>query len=633
MKKSIVSTVFLVAFSLNALDTFAQLDGIVLTKECYESTKFTECPLDQLNKVSDKNPLLFFVEDTSDVYQLDLPKNLVAKLVTTAFRVNARVEGSLNTKTKVIRVSNLEEPPPPQRSFFKGCLSGGGGTGTIVPGTRSGPAIGFSTGGAKDIDNFRENLKSNYVPLPSSVTYEGLYYDYYFDLFSPQKCTELFCPSYSRAVSPDPFSTEKEYYLSVGLDSGITEFKRPPINLTIVLDYSGSMSSGFNQYYYDPNGKQKSTDDRRSKMELANEAIVNITKHLQPEDRFGLVLFDDSSFVDIPMESMKNFKRDALEKALLTTRPQGGTNMEAGMTLGVQQFSKVVDKSTNYQNRIIFITDAMPNMGATSEDGLLGIGKKAAEKGIYTTFVGVGVDFNTELIESITKMHGANYYFIQSKEDFEKRMDKEFDFMVTPLVFDLNLFMESKGFEIDTVYGSPESNLANGQLMQVKTLFPSAKTDEAVKGGIVLLKLKKQENASDEHIKLHVSYKDIQGKIHYSSKDVVFNKDSESYDSSGIRKAIVLTRYANLLKNWMIDQRMYCNTIPAMYDYSHFGIINPQQRLSKWERGSCSMVPSEGYSKIFTYFDQYLMKEMNNIGDSTLVQERDVMSTLIKKNK
>ncbi len=87
------------------------------------------------------------------------------------------------------------------------------------------PGIGFSAGGAKDINNFRENIDQGYLPLPTDVTYEGLFYDYYFETGAPQECKKLFCPSYSYAVSKDPISGVPQYYLSVGLNSGITDFQ------------------------------------------------------------------------------------------------------------------------------------------------------------------------------------------------------------------------------------------------------------------------------------------------------------------------------------------------------------------------------------------------------------------------
>ena len=37
---------------------------------------------------------------------------------------------------------------------------------------RAGDNMGFSVGGAKDIANFRENIKQGYLPLPTDITYE-----------------------------------------------------------------------------------------------------------------------------------------------------------------------------------------------------------------------------------------------------------------------------------------------------------------------------------------------------------------------------------------------------------------------------------------------------------------------------
>ena len=35
-------------------------------------------------------------------------------------------------------------------------------------------------------------------------------------------CREVFCPSYARAITRDIYSDETNYYLSVGLNSGLT---------------------------------------------------------------------------------------------------------------------------------------------------------------------------------------------------------------------------------------------------------------------------------------------------------------------------------------------------------------------------------------------------------------------------
>lgn len=62
---------------------------------------------------------------------------------------------------------------------------------------------------------FRQNVREGYVPQPTDITYEGLFHDYYFDTGSDRTCDQLFCPSYSRAVTRDSLSNETERYVSV----------------------------------------------------------------------------------------------------------------------------------------------------------------------------------------------------------------------------------------------------------------------------------------------------------------------------------------------------------------------------------------------------------------------------------
>ncbi len=43
---------------------------------------------------------------------------------------------------------------------------------------------------------------------------------------------------------------------------------------------------------------------------------------------------------------------------------------------------------------------------------------------LFTTFIGVGVDFNSELIEEIVKVRGANYFAVHSVPEFKERMNE-----------------------------------------------------------------------------------------------------------------------------------------------------------------------------------------------------------------
>jgi Ca-activated chloride channel family protein len=496
-------------------------------------------------------------------------------------------------------------------------------------------SIGFSAGGAKDISNFRENILKDYLPLPSDVTYEGLFYDYYFDTGTTKECKKLFCPSYSYAVSKDPFSLRPEYYLSVGLNSGITDFQRKKLNLVVVLDFSGSMGSPFDEYYYDrlgnqPEPKVDEYEKSKTKMQIADESIVALLGHLKPEDRFGLVIFSDDAFLVDPLTSFADKDLDRLKSRILKIKEYSGTNMEAGIEEGTALFDRFqqADKS-EYENRIIFLTDAMPNIGETGEIGLFRMLEDNADRGIFTTFIGIGSDFNTELMESgIAKIKGANYYSVNSASQFKNRMDDEFDFMVTPLVFDLRLKLDAPGYEIEKVYGSPQADQATGELMKVNTLFPSKAEEGQVKGGVVLVKLKKLSNQGN--MRLKVSYQDRNGVQDSDEAEVdMAEANADFYQNDGIRKAVLLSRYADLLKNWMIDERNAADNgwkiVPSVTLAT--GIVIPIE-LGKWERQSLPLVVSGPYPELFGRFSNYFLSEAQVLGDSTLEQEEAILKKL-----
>jgi Ca-activated chloride channel family protein len=506
---------------------------------------------------------------------------------------------------------------------------------SLVPAPTASPSIGFAVGGAKDVENFRENIKEGFMPLPTDVTYEGLFYDYRFDTGQLEECQKLFCPSYSAAVSRDPISGELQRYLSVGLNSGVADFSRKKLNLVVVLDYSGSMGSPFSSYYYDQFAERidihEDDSSGKTKMEIADEAVVEILGHLEGDDRFGLVVFSDEAYVVEPLTKVEDKDLDALKEAILEIEEYGGTNMEAGMKKGTASFGRYAEiDPSQRENRIIFITDAMPNLGETEEEGLSGILQDNARKGIYTTIIGVGLDFNTELVESISAVRGANYYSVHSAAEFSERMDEEFEFMVTPLVFDLLLRLDAPGYRIEKVYGSPEADEATGEIMKVNTLFPSRAEEGMVKGGIILLKL--EEVSNDGELTLAVSYTDRNGTFDGDEATVIFPEaEGDFYDNDGIRKAILLSRYADLLKNWIADERealeMDGPVEPSVTE--EVGILVPRPiELGRWERTSSPLTVSQPYRNLFELFGNYFEVEREEIGDVDLQQEEAVLDKL-----
>jgi Ca-activated chloride channel family protein len=502
--------------------------------------------------------------------------------------------------------------------------------------------IGLATGGAKDINNFRENIENDFLPLPTDITYEGLFYDYYFDTGMQEATNKLYAPSYSFAVTRDPLSRQTEYYLSVGLNSGIRQedFERKKLNLVIVLDVSGSMGEQYDQYYYDRYGKQQDAYagegiTRLTKMQSANSAVVSILNQLEDNDRFAIVTFNSKASLLKPMGLVRKTDMGDIKDNVLDIHAGGNTNLSAGMNMGLTQFKNFLEvDSYEYENRIIILTDAQPNTGQLSINDLGDIMYDNAESRIYTTFIGIGVDFNSELIELISKVKGANYYSVHSPREFRERVDDEFDYMVTPMVFNVVLEFQSRGWRIDKVFGSPEADESTGRLMKINTLFPSRSEGGENKGGIVILKLRRISSSNDGEIYLRTTYEDRDGRVDGDEKVIYLESTSPEYfDNSGIRKGILLTRYAALLKNWIIDERdhyQYSSGWEPCIDEDTGIVIPPENGLGQWERQSLPLTVSSSYRKIFRNFEDYFADEMDEIQDYTLEQELDILDMIIR---
>ena len=492
--------------------------------------------------------------------------------------------------------------------------------------------LGFSVGGAKNSTSYRENIKNNYFPLETDITYEGIYSDYYFDTGKTNSSNdgEMFYPSYSKAISKDPISGDEEYFISVGLNSNIKEsdFLRENLNLVIALDISGSMGSGLDTYYYDdPYSEEKEYKD---KMKLAEEALNMTLDQLGEYDNVGIVLFESKAIKAKEMELMINTDVNSLKNHILEITDRGGTNFDDAYSMATKMIEEnKLFNAEGFTNRIIVITDAMPNIGENTNYGLKKDLYENAKKGIYTSFVGVGVDFNSNIVKNISDVRGANYYTISTEEEFKKILADEFDFMVTPLVYDLDLSLSSDDYEIKAVYGTDSIDSEKANIMHVNTLFPSSSNASGeVKGGLILLQLKKLTKNDNANMDIVVSYETMKGDKKQNKTNVLFENNGEEYfDNTGIRKGVALARYVSSIKDWIAfdrdenkdyliteDTGIICWTVPS---------------LNQNERQSIKLTVSSKYKSIFEKMKEYLTTEMKEVDDETIQQEIDIINKLI----
>jgi Ca-activated chloride channel family protein len=503
----------------------------------------------------------------------------------------------------------------------------GGEIAACAPPPGDARTVGLATGGANDVGNFRENLNGGYTPQPGAISEEGLFYDYYFETGERAETDALFAPRYGAAVSEHPIEGTTEQYLSVGLDSTLaaSEFERPPLDLVAVLDVSGSMDSPFDRYYYDEHGRKREagsettkTGSEMTKMEAATQSLCALTEQLDDGDRLGVVLFNNRAHVAKPLRAVSVTDMPAIRQHIREVSAGGGTNLADGFEAAVDML--VGGRSASVvERRAVFMTDMMPNTGTTAESELVDLFADAAVEGVHTTFVGMGLDANADLAEALSGIRGANSYFVHSTDEFERRLGAEFDYMVTPLVYDLSLELRGD-CEIEAVHGSPSADPTTGQLMHVGTLFPSAKENGRARGGVVLVRLRD----APADLELVASWTERNGGEHTERRQVALPEEPESFAHDGTRKAVALSRYARELRTWASHVHERADAA-GLDDWPV-----PDQR-GRHERESVPLVVPDRHAGRFDGLRAYLADEMAAVGDDSLQQELDVLATLCEE--
>lgn len=166
---------------------------------------------------------------------------------------------------------------------------------------------------------------------------------------------------------------------------------RPPINLGIVLDRSGSMGEG-------------------RKMEQAREAAVFAVTQLLPTDRVSVTVFDDQIETIVPSTPVMD--KAGIVNKIREVHPRGSTALHGGWLAGAHQVVEhVVFQGVN---RVLLLSDGLANVGLTDTGAISGEVRGMAAREVGTSSIGVGSDYNEELLGAMARAGAGNYYHVQS---------------------------------------------------------------------------------------------------------------------------------------------------------------------------------------------------------------------------
>ena len=164
-----------------------------------------------------------------------------------------------------------------------------------------------------------------------------------------------------------------------------------PLNVTLVLDASGSMNEG-------------------DRVAIARAAAESIRHGLREQDRIAVVQFTDSVVWELVVEPTRPGDRD-VRRSIEELYPRNATNVQAGLDLGVQFADEMRRDRPDAYNYVILMSDGVANVDATDPFAILNrVGDGNDRNPLRLITVGVGIEnYNDYLLEQLAQ-HGNGWY-------------------------------------------------------------------------------------------------------------------------------------------------------------------------------------------------------------------------------
>jgi Ca-activated chloride channel family protein len=169
---------------------------------------------------------------------------------------------------------------------------------------------------------------------------------------------------------------------------------RPPVNLTLVIDRSGSMSG--------------------EKIQHAKAAAIEAVRRLGPDDVFALVTFDHEIETLVPATHVGDTR--AIEARIRSIVARGNTAIYGGVTQGAAELRKYLE-DRRYTQRLVLLSDGLANNGPSSPDDFARLGASLGREGISVSTVGLGLGYNEDLMTRLARRSDGNTYFVASSRD------------------------------------------------------------------------------------------------------------------------------------------------------------------------------------------------------------------------
>jgi Ca-activated chloride channel family protein len=187
------------------------------------------------------------------------------------------------------------------------------------------------------------------------------------------------------------------------------------------------------------------------KLSQAKQAARQLVSQLKATDRLAIVHFGgDVKSMDGVFCTESN--KEKLLRYIDNIWDEGGTNIGAGLIAGRDLL--LASASAFSVNRIIFMSDGQPTEGIQDSWGLINLTREIRAHGISVTSIGLGSDFNEDLMQGIASTGGGAYAYLQDAGQLATIFQKDLTQAATQVAHGVQLRLDSvPGVSIDEALG------------------------------------------------------------------------------------------------------------------------------------------------------------------------------------
>ncbi|MYF28897.1 MAG: VWA domain-containing protein [Gammaproteobacteria bacterium] len=218
---------------------------------------------------------------------------------------------------------------------------------------------------------------------------------------------------------------------------------RPPLNLALVLDRSGSMEA-------------------TGKIDYLKKAARRAVDGLNPRDHLAVVEYDTE--ITTLWRSQPVREKEPIKRLIDRLTPRGGTDLAAGMMRGVEEVAagmQTIDAQTTV-SRVLLLSDGLANHGVIHPAEIGGMVRQAKRQGVRISTLGLGLDYGEDLMQAIAQNGGGAFYHVEHPHEIARIYQEELATLTATVAKDARLRLEAApGVVNATILGAHDPQQAD----------------------------------------------------------------------------------------------------------------------------------------------------------------------------